>query len=83
MLTKKLVYTAITRAKSKLIILGDPSLLYKLNIDMRCRNSYLYEHLQTNDIIKEGSKLDEDSNVDPLSELKDRVPDLDLSLDNF
>lgn len=83
MLTKKLVYTAITRAKSKLIILGDPSLLYRLNIDMRCRNSYLYEHLQTNDIIKEGSKLDEDSNVDPLSELKDRVPDLDLSLDNF
>ncbi len=49
MLTKKLIYTAITRAKDKLIIIGDLNYFYKgvSQVDAR-RNTYLHKLLLAN-----------------------------------
>ena len=49
MLTKNLIYTAITRAKKKLIIIGDPKTLsYAITILSNERQTSLLEFLKDN-----------------------------------
>ncbi len=75
MLTKKLIYTAITRAKDKLVIIGDVNYFYSgIEHDDEHRNTYLKQLLQVNDenqdnLNKENTLVDdniaEDSDISP------------------